>query len=91
MGQHIGAHLFSLRKSIEPVILVSDSGSSKETFLTIKAKLQNIIKNEDLRRRIHQDFREVGNALLFCLYIEQALVSFYLFFCLRICFNSALF
>lgn len=49
--------------------------SSEQTFSTLKEKLNKIIQNPDVKTRIFQDFREVGNSLLFCLYIEQALVS----------------
>jgi len=37
------------------------------------AQLNDIIQYPDLRTEVFQNFREFGNAMLFCLYIEQSL------------------
>ena len=37
------------------------------------AQLNDIIQYPDLRTEVFQNFREFGNAILFCLYIEQSL------------------
>ena len=37
------------------------------------AQLNDIIQYPDLRTEVFQNFRELGNAILFCLYIEQSL------------------
>lgn len=42
-----------------------------------QAQLADLIQYPDLRTEVFQSFREVGNALLFCMLVEQALVSFY--------------
>lgn len=44
--------------------------SSAQTFSALKSKLGKVLSNE---LRICQEFREIGNSLLFCLHIEQAL------------------
>jgi cytoplasmic FMR1 interacting protein len=38
------------------------------------AQLNDMIQYPDLRTEVFQTFREVGNAIIFCLLIEQALV-----------------
>ena len=38
-------------------------------------QLKDIIEYSELKTLVFQNFREVGNALLFCLMIEQNLVS----------------
>lgn len=53
--------------------LLNTTGGSNETFSALKAIFKKIIENNDAKMRIFQDFREMGNALLFCLHIEQAL------------------
>ena len=48
-----------------------------------QAQLAELIQYPDMRTEVFQLFREVGNAILFCMLVEQALVSdsqFYLFF-----------
>ncbi|XP_052277863.1 cytoplasmic FMR1-interacting protein-like [Dreissena polymorpha] len=40
-----------------------------------QAKLEELIQYPDLRTEVFQLFREVGNAILFCLLIEQALTQ----------------
>ena len=47
-----------------------------------QAQLAELIQYPDMRTEVFQLFREVGNAILFCMLVEQALVSdsqFYLF------------
>lgn len=39
-------------------------------------QLKDIIEYAELKTDVFQSLREVGNAILFCLLIEQALVSF---------------
>ena len=39
-----------------------------------QAKLKEIIQYPDLKMEVFQIFREVGNAILFCLLLEQAMV-----------------
>ena len=39
-----------------------------------QAQLRDIIQYPDVKTEMFQSFREIGNALLFCLLIEQALV-----------------
>ena len=48
--------------------------NSAQTFMTLRKNLENLIHNSEIKTRVFQDFREIGNCLLFCLYIEQALV-----------------
>jgi len=74
----IASYIFTIRQSMEAKDgrPLSTACSSEQTFSTLKSKLNKIIQNSDVKTRIFQDFREVGNSLLFCLYIEQALVSF---------------
>lgn len=38
------------------------------------AQLNDIIQFSDLRVEVFQSFREIGNAILFCLLLEQSLV-----------------
>ena len=40
-----------------------------------QAQLIDLIQYTDLRTEVFQNFREIGNAVLFCLLVEQALVS----------------
>ena len=37
--------------------------------------LKDVIQYPDLKMEVFQIFREVGNAMLFCLLLEQAMVS----------------
>jgi len=39
------------------------------------AQLNDMIQYPDLRTEVFQSFREIGNAVLFCLLVEQSLVS----------------
>ena len=39
------------------------------------AQLNDMIQYPDLRTEVFQGFREIGNAILFCMLLEQALVS----------------
>lgn len=43
-------------------------------------QLKDIIEYAELKTDVFQSLREVGNAILFCLLIEQALVSYSGFF-----------
>lgn len=45
-------------------------------------QLKDIIEYAELKTDVFQSLREVGNAILFCLLIEQALVGFFFFKCL---------
>ena len=38
------------------------------------AQLNDMIQYTDLRTEVFQSFREIGNAVLFCLLVEQSLV-----------------
>ena len=38
------------------------------------AQLNDMIQYPDLRTEVFQSFREIGNAILFCLLVEQSLV-----------------
>lgn len=40
-------------------------------------QLKDIIEYAELKTDVFQSLREVGNAILFCLLIEQALVGFF--------------
>ena len=40
-----------------------------------QAQLNELIQYPDMRTEVFQIFREVGNAIVFCMLIEQALVS----------------
>jgi len=40
------------------------------------AQLNDLIQYPDLRTEVFQSFREIGNAVLFCLLVEQSLVQF---------------
>lgn len=40
-----------------------------------QAQLNDLIQYPDLRTEVFQSFREIGNAILFCLLVEQSLVS----------------
>lgn len=44
-------------------------------------QLKDIIEYAELKTDVFQSLREVGNAILFCLLIEQALVGLFLFKC----------
>jgi len=39
-----------------------------------QAQLSDLIQYPDLRTEVFQSFREVGNAILFCMLVEQSLV-----------------
>ncbi len=39
------------------------------------AQLNDMIQYPDLRTEVFQSFREIGNAIIFCLLVEQSLVS----------------
>ena len=39
------------------------------------AQLNDMVQYPDLRTEVFQSFREIGNAILFCLLVEQSLVS----------------
>ena len=39
-----------------------------------QAQLNELIQYPDMRTEVFQIFREVGNAIVFCMLIEQALV-----------------
>lgn len=41
-----------------------------------QAQLNDLIQYPDLRTEVFQSFREVGNAILFCMLVEQSLVSY---------------
>lgn len=56
--------------------LLNPNHNSSQTFSNLKVQLNKIIHNSDIKTRVFQDFREIGNCLLFCLYIEQALVKY---------------
>jgi len=45
-----------------------------------QAQLRDIIQYPDVKTEMFQSFREIGNALLFCLLIEQGLVCFHFLF-----------
>ena len=40
-----------------------------------QAQLNELIQYPDMRTEVFQIFREVGNAVVFCMLIEQALVG----------------
>lgn len=40
-----------------------------------QAQLNDMIQYPDLKTEVFQSFREVGNAILFCMLVEQSLVS----------------
>ena len=40
-----------------------------------QAQLKDVIQYPDLKMEVFQIFREVGNAIIFCLLTEQAMVS----------------
>ena len=44
-------------------------------------QLKDIIEYAELKTDVFQSLREVGNAILFCLLIEQALVGYFLCKC----------
>ncbi len=44
------------------------------------AQLNDMIQYPDLRTEVFQSFREIGNAIVFCLLVEQSLVSSYCIF-----------
>lgn len=44
-------------------------------------QLKDIIEYAELKTDVFQSLREVGNAILFCLLIEQALVGYFLHKC----------
>ena len=55
------------------------------------AQLNDMIQYPDLRTEVFQSFREIGNAIVFCLLIEQSLVSDAKFFrYVPICFSQFL-
>ena len=39
------------------------------------AQLESIVQYRSLRTDVFQSFKEIGNAILFCLIVEQCLVS----------------
>lgn len=47
-------------------------------------QLKDIIEYAELKTDVFQSLREVGNAILFCLLIEQALVSPFVWICLHL-------
>jgi len=50
------------------------------------AQLNDMIQYPDLRTEVFQSFREIGNAVLFCLLVEQSLVCVTgLFYVLTLC------
>ena len=42
-----------------------------------QAQLNDLIQYPDMKTVVFQIFREIGNAILFCMLVEQALVSVY--------------
>lgn len=44
-------------------------------LMYFQAQLNDLIQYPDLRTEVFQSFREIGNAILFCLLVEQSLVS----------------
>lgn len=42
-------------------------------FLSLQAQLNDIVQYPDARTELFHNFREFGNALIFCLLIEQAM------------------
>ncbi|KAH7640918.1 hypothetical protein HUG17_8387 [Dermatophagoides farinae] len=53
--------------------MLNPLANSAQTFSTLRKNLENLIHNSEIKTRVFQDFREIGNCLLFCLYIEQSL------------------
>ena len=41
------------------------------------AQLNDMIQYPDLRTEVFQSFREIGNAIIFCMLVEQSLVSLF--------------
>ena len=75
MQTSIASYILTIRQSMESSGRPMGTAlTSEQTFSTLRSKLAKVIQNSDVKTRIFQDFREVGNSLLFCLYIEQALV-----------------
>lgn len=79
MQTSIASYVMTIRQSMDAKDgrPLSTACSSEQTFSALRNKLAKIIQNSDVKTRIFQDFREVGNSLLFCLYMEQALVSLF--------------
>ena len=59
--------------------MLNPLANSAQTFSTLRKNLENLIHNSEIKTRVFQDFREIGNCLLFCLYIEQSLVCLFKF------------
>ena len=45
----------------------------KKNYLSFQAQLNDIVQYPDARTELFHNFREFGNALIFCLLIEQAM------------------
>ena len=43
-------------------------------LMYFQAQLNDLIQYPDLRTEVFQSFREIGNAILFCMLVEQSLV-----------------
>ncbi|KAH9394332.1 Cytoplasmic FMR1-interacting protein 1 [Tyrophagus putrescentiae] len=82
MQTSIASYVMTIRQSMDAKDgrPLSTACSSEQTFSALRNKLAKIIQNSDVKTRIFQDFREVGNSLLFCLYMEQALKRYWTFF-----------
>lgn len=66
---------------IEHLCLISTG-----VLMYFQAQLNDLIQYPDLRTEVFQSFREIGNAILFCMLVEQSLVFkilyiLYTFFC----------
>ena len=44
-------------------------------LMYFQAQLNDLIQYPDLRTEVFQSFREIGNAILFCMLVEQSLVK----------------
>lgn len=73
----IASCIYTVRQSIDckDAKMINPNYNSAQTYSNLRSRLNKIIHNSEIKTKVFQDFREIGNCLLFCLYIEQSLVG----------------
>ncbi|KPM03538.1 hypothetical protein QR98_0019710 [Sarcoptes scabiei] len=71
----IASCIYTVRQSIDckDAKMINPNYNSAQTYSNLRSRLNKIIHNSEIKTKVFQDFREIGNCLLFCLYIEQSL------------------
>lgn len=74
---NIASYCVVLRKTLRDVVKLPRFDYGSIGILGFyQSELDDMVQFPDLRTVVFQAFREVGNALLFTLHLEQALVGF---------------